>query len=223
MPIEQLIVGWNRGGLGYVHELLQKADVDVGLTYGPDTTLEQFLEKLPKAKRFEVSPYVVPFLGHPKLRHVKVTFIIRDPMRVLNSLYSHGLFHNEKNSAVQRAAFDHLPGFYDQFRGRPAQAACSYLHNWLKLAKQHKPRLKELRIEEGPKVLLREIAKFTEPPPFVLPSVNSSNCKQMIVPSALPKLSKWGITEMLTRLGYREWAWMPRGGHAHFVNADWHS
>jgi len=223
MPVEQLIVGWNRGGLGYVHELLQRAELDAGLTFGPGTTLEEFLKKLPKAKRFEVSPYIVPFLGHPSLEHVKVTFIVRDPMRVLNSLYFNGLFHNEKNSAVQRAAFDHLTGFYAQFRGKPAQASCSYLHNWLKLAKQHKPRLQELRIEEGPRVLLKHLAGVSGPPPFLPPTINASNCKQMLVPSKLPKQARQGITTMLTRLGYREWAWMPRGGHAHFVNADWHS
>jgi hypothetical protein len=222
MPVEHLIVGWNRGGLGYTHDLLSKSGFDVGYTFGPGCTLEEVLDKLSSSHRFEVSPYVVPFLDHPALRDIRVTFILRDPMRVLNSLYFHGLFHNEKHSAVQQAAFTHLDGFAAKFRGKPAQAACAYLHNWLKLAGEKRLEGSRCRIEEGPKAVLHAITGYLGDPPFIAPTVNASYCRQMIVPSTLPDRSKGGIMSLLMSLGYREWAWAPRGGHAHYVNPDWH-
>jgi len=222
MPVEQLIVGWNRGGLGYVHQLLEKADFDVGLTFGPDTTAKDVEEKYATSSRYEVSPYIVPFLDHPLLKNVKVTFILRDPMRVLNSLYFHGLFHGERDSAVQRAAFAHLPGLYASLRGMPAQAGCEYLLRWLEMSKKKSRYRNAIRIEEGPQSLLRHITGTSVKAPFILPTVNGSNCKQTIVPSVLPSRSRENITKLLVKLGYREWAWFPRGGHAHYVNADWH-
>jgi hypothetical protein len=223
MSVKQLIVGWNRGGLGYTYELLKRAGVDVGLTFGPDVTLETLRENLATARPYEVSPYVVPFLAHPTLKNVKVTFLLRDPMRVLNSLYFHGLFHSEKNSEVQRSAFKHLDGLRSNYQGRPAQASCFYLNGWLRLAGKHRPGLRCLRIEEGPRVLLEQLTGGCSDLPFLLPTVNASNCKQILVPSRLPKHSSRLMTALLTQLGYREWNWMPRGGHAHYVNADWHS
>ena len=222
MPIEQLIVGWSRGGLGYVHQLLEKADFDVGRTFGPDITREEFLEKLPQAHQFEISPYVIPYLDDPALDHVRVAFVLRDPMRVLNSLYFHGLFHNEKDSAVQRAAFTHLTGFKQKYQGRPAQAAASYLNHWYRQTRKLRPGSQQVRIEDGPRNLLHKLTGYRAEPPFVTPDVNSSYCKQSIVPSALPNHSKWGMNDLLRHLGYREWVWAPRGGHAHYVNPDWH-
>jgi len=223
MPVKQLIVGWNRGGLGYIHELLQQAGQDVGKTFGPDITPEGMLKRLPKTHQFEVSPYVVPFLDHPELENVKVTFLLRDPLRIMNSLYFHGLFHNEKDSAVQRAAFRYLPTFKSKYKGKPAQAACSYLNNWFKLAKSKRKHLQILRIEDGPRILLEGLTGTpVREVPYVPPNVNASNCKQMIVPSKLPHQQQWGMRDLLIKLGYREWAWSPRGGHAHYVNADWH-
>jgi hypothetical protein len=222
MPVEQLIVGWNRGGLGYTYELLSKSGFDTGFTFGPDCNLDEVIAKLPGSHRFEVSPYIVPYLDHPALKDIRVTFILRDPMRVLNSLYFHGLFHNEKNSAVQRAAFNHLTNFETKFKGKPAQASCAYLHNWLEMVNNKRPKFVHCRIEEGPKHVLKAITGYSVDPPFVSSTINASFCKQKIVPSMLPEKSRIGITTLLMRLGYREWAWAPRGGHAHYVNPDWH-
>ena len=222
MPIEQLIVGWNRGGLGYVHQLLTKAEFDAGLTFGPDITREEFLDKLPDAHRFEISPYVIPFLGEKALEHTRITFMLRDPMRVLNSLYFHGLFHNEKDSAVQRAAFTHLSGFKNKFQGRPAQAATAYLNHWYRHSLTLRSNIQQVRVEDGPKVVLHKLTGYRVEPPFVTPDVNTSYCKQTLVPSMLPSSSRWGMNDLLRHLGYREWIWAPRGGHAHYVNPDCH-
>lgn len=223
MQLKQLIVGWNRGGLGYVHELLNKSGFDAGLTFGPKISLEEALEKLPQAKPYEVSPYVVPYIGHEAFKHVRVVFVLRDPLRVFNSLYFHGLFHNEKHSAVQHSAFKHLQGFKQKYKGRPAQASCSYLNHWIRMAANNRRNLKFVRIEEGPRKVLKAITGSTiDNPPFVPPTINASYCKQTIVPSKLPEQCQWGMKNLLFKYGYREWAWIPRGGHAHYVNPDWH-
>jgi len=222
MPVKQLIVGWNRGGLGYVHQLLTKAGYDAGLTFGPDLTLESFEKKLDTAHQIEVSPYVVPFLDHAALKDTRVFFILRDPMRVLNSLYYHGFFHNERPSSVQNISFAHLPGFANVYRGKPSQAACVYLKRWLELAHTRREGIVNFRVEEGPAALLKGLTGSNAPPPFVLPDVNSSGCRQTLLPSKLTANSRHLITQLVVKLGYREWSWMPRGGHAHYVNADWH-
>ena len=223
MRLKQLIVGWNRGGMGYAHELLSKSGCDVGLTFGPGLTLKSMLEKLPEAHQYEVSPYIIPYLGHPELRDVKVVFLLRDPMRVLNSLYFHGLFHNEKNSAVQQYACTHLPTFERKYKGRPAQAACSYINHWFKVAKKERPDMSKVRIEDGPRIVLEQfVGHRIGAVPFVTLTKNTSNCKQLVRPSDLPENSKWGMDKLLLNLGYRESIWAPRGGHAHYVNADWH-
>lgn len=223
MSLEHLIVGWNRGALGYVHELLDKTGADVGLTFGPGTTHEEMLAKLPEAHTFEVSPYVVPFLHSDELKHVKVTFIVRDPMRVLNSLYFHGMFHNEKDSPAWQTARTYLHRFEAAFKGKPGQAICSYINHWYRMTKAKRPDSQDIIVEEGPRHLLKKVVGHpVHPIPFVPPTVNASGCKQILVPSKLPDKFRWGMLDLVMKLGYRHWAWDPRGGHAHYVNADWH-
>lgn len=220
--VKQLIVGWNRGGLGYVLKLLSLAGAEVGYTFDRHTTSDNLEERIDQSKALEVSPYLVPFLDHERLRDMPVTFIVRDPMRVLNSLYFYGLFHGERHSTVEEFAFQYLPSFEREYRGKPAQASCSYLNRWLWLARQSRPNLRVIRVEEGPRALLKSFLDFTGDVPYCEPDVNSSGCKQKIVPSDLPEKSGVAMIKLLMQLGYREWMWAPRGGHAHYINPDWH-
>jgi len=221
--MKHVVLGWARGGLGYVTELLRSsgADTHVGTTFGPDTTAENLEQRLSTAKDYEVSPYLVPFLGHPAISKVKVTFVVRDPMRVLNSIYFHGLFHNEKQTLLSDFSFKHLTGFKGKYLGCPGQAVCAYLWNWYRLSKERCPQLYTVRVEEGPAVLRKH---FGLPPSdkYVEPYKGISYCKQTLLPSQLPENGKEGVRLLLNKLGYRETHWEPRGGHAHYVNPDWH-
>lgn len=221
--VKHLIVGWSRGGLGYVTKLLREAGEDVGQTFDADTTADNLAERIANSHSIEVSPFIVPFIGHELLKGTRVTFIIRDPMRVLNSLYFHGLFHNERTSKVMRSAFKYLSNFEKTYKGKPAQAGAAYLHNWLKLAKEARSDLDVMRVEEGPDFLLHKLVlkRMTEDI-YCPPDVNASYCKQTIVPSTLPEKSQWGMLNLLAKLGYKESLWFPRGGHAHYMNPDWH-
>mgnify|MGYP003680756400 FL=1 len=127
--MKHVVLGWARGGLGYVTELLRSSgtDMNVGTTFGPDTTAENLEQRLSTAKDYEVSPYLVPFLKHPAISEANVTFVVRDPMRVLNSIYFHGLFHNEKKTPLSEFSFKHLTGFENRYKGCPGQAICAYL------------------------------------------------------------------------------------------------
>jgi len=219
MGLERIVVGWARGGLGYVTKLLEASGCEVGTTFGPDTTWDNLHERVESAKQIEVSPYLVPFL--PQFQDKKVTFVLRDPMRILNSLYYHGMFHGERPSDVAASAFRHLSGFEEKFKGMPGQASCAYLWNWLQTASKNHPNLQQVRVEEGP-AKLREHFGLPPSDKYVEPYTNASHCKQLILPSVLPWRSRDGMVRLLVELGYRETFWAPRGGHAHYVNPDWH-
>lgn len=219
--MKHVITGWARGGLGYIAKLLKASGADVGTTFGPDTTHENFEEKLKEAKDYEVSPYFIPFLKHDAFNDAAVTFVVRDPMRALNSIYFHGLFHNEKKTPLSKFAFKYLPGFEARYLGCPGQATCAYLWNWLKLAKDARSNLRTVRVEEGPNALRRHFG-LKPSGKYVEPYTNISYCKQTILPSQLPENTREGVRIMLNTLGYRESYWEPRGGHAHYVNPDWH-
>jgi hypothetical protein len=152
---------------------------------------------------------------------VQVTFIVRDPLRVLNSLYFLGLFHNERQSPVQRYAFRHLPRFAEHFRGKPSQAGVAYIYSWLTRANQLEG-LKLVRVEDNPTDIVQYFAGPDAVAAFCPPDVNASYCKQSLVPSMLPAESQQVMLRLLSELGYKESFWAPRGGHAHYITPDWH-
>jgi hypothetical protein len=219
--LKHLVTGWTRGGLGYIHRLLLNSGIDVGTTFGADTDENNFKNRIDKARKIEVSPYIVPFLDLDVLGDVEVTFIVRDPLRVLNSLYFLGLFHNERQSIVQHYAFRYLPRFAEYFRGKPSQAGVAYIYSWLTRANQLDG-LKLVRVEDDPVDLVRYFAGPDAVAAFCPPDVNASGCKQSLVPSMLPAESQQVMLRLLSELGYRESFWSPRGGHAHYINPDWH-
>lgn len=90
------------------------------------------------------------------------------------------------------------------------------------MAFEYFPQIETVRVEEGPAALLKFILRREVEVPFLPPVVNASGCQQNIVPSMLPPKSRWGMLSLLLELGYRENHWFPRGGHAHYVNPDWH-
>jgi hypothetical protein len=222
MAMQRLIVGWSRGGLGYITELLNKSGVVAGNTFDHTTSLDNLQERMRQAKPFEVSPFLVPFLGHPALRPIPVTFVLRDPMRIFNSMYFHGLFHSEKFSAVKHAAELHVPGL-KELQGRPAQSIVAYLDTWLRLARHTRPDIDTLRVETGPMNLIKVLTgQSPNMLPYCPPEVNASYCRQTTLPDKLPNAFRERMTALLLDLGYREDHWRPWGGHAHYVTAEWH-
>lgn len=220
---ELIITGWPRGGLGYVVELLRLSGVVVGQTFDANTTNENVEERLRTAKAVEVSPFVVPWLARDELRNTRVVFVTRDPMRILNSFHFHGLFHEEKMSAVKQIAYRTFSNFKAEYRGKPIQASAAYITNWYSLALAARTDLTKLPVEEGPHHLLSVLfPSWSGVIPFCLPEVNSSNCRQILVPSQLPGAVGKFMLLLLMHLGYHTKFWYPCGGHAHYTNADWH-
>jgi hypothetical protein len=218
-----LIIGWPRGGLGYTAQLLQRGNQAVGFSFDNTTTYGNLGPRWLAAKQYELSSAIVPFLDHPDLKSAHVTFLVRDPMRVLNSLYFHGAFHCERRTPQLELACRHLSGFQKAYWGKPLQGIVEFLADWFDLALSKRPDAQIVRVELGNKQLLQVLTKNPETAvPFCLPEVNASWCKQKITPSQLPQHSQIKMRNLLKRLGYLESVWDPRGGHAHYVNPDWH-
>jgi len=223
-PGRHLILGWPRGGLGYVTQLLRRHGQDVGLGFDHTTSYSNLAIRYGQSRAYEVSTALAPFLSHPDLREAQVSFVVRDPMRVLNSLYFHGLFHCERPSHPLELACRHLPGFREQYWGKPTQAIVAFLAGWYALVEAKYPQLQFVRVESGNLLLLRRlIGKEKLTVPYCPPDINASFCKQVITPSQLPPASAKLMRGMLHRFGYLDSVWNPRGGHAHYINPDWHS
>jgi len=221
--LKLIITGWPRGGLGYVAELLRLSGADVGQTFDETTSQENIEQRLQNAKEIEVSSFLVPWLGWHKFKDIRVVFITRDPMRILNSFHFHGLFCNEKMSAVKQRAYRVFPNFKENYEGKPVQAGVAFILSWYALASTICPSLIKLPVEESPLHLFNVLLPdYTGAVPFCLPTINSSNCRQTLVPSQLPKNSNKNMLSILTHLGYHTRFWLPCGGHAHYTNADWH-
>ena len=116
--LKLIITGWPRGGLGYIAELLRRSGVDVGQTFDESTSSGNIEQRLQDAKEIEISPFLTPWLGWKKLKDIRVIFITRDPMRILNSFHFHGLFHEEKMSTVKQRAYRVFSNFKDNITNK---------------------------------------------------------------------------------------------------------
>jgi len=218
-----IIVGWPRGGLGYVAELLHRSKQEVGFSFNSSTTHGNVGPRFVTAKPYELSSAIVPFLAHPDLKSAQVVFLVRDPMRVLNSLYFHGTFHGEKRTPQLEMACRYINGFQKSYLNKPVQAIVEFLVDWFDLALSKRPDAQIVRVELGNAQLIQKLTRNPKAAiPFCLPEVNASCCKQKITPSQLPQHSQIKMRNLLKRLGYLDSVWDPRGGHAHYVNPDWH-
>lgn len=220
MP-KMLITGWCRGGLEYVAELCRLAGKEVSMALGPDTDHDNLTERLKDCAEVEISPYVGHVIERKELPERKV-FVMRDPMRVLNSIYYHGLLHTEKKTDLYRYVFSHLPDCKANYHAKPGQCTAAYIHEHLWLYRQTNSGKTVLRLESGPKVLANVLFGIENFDAYIPPDINSSECRQSILPSMLHDSVKAKIVKMLINHGYRDWNWMPRGQHAHYVNPDWH-
>lgn len=218
--MNRLIVGWHRGGLGYVRELLAGVGADVGMTFDRSTAEDNLSEKLEKSRRIEISPYIVPFLDRIYLENVEVVFVTRDPMRVLNSLYHYGVFRDDRPNKLRSFVFGARPDIEKHCKGLPAQAICRYLSEWEKVIASHAS--KTIAVENGPYNLLHKIYDRSIDPGPLRTDINASSCGQTLRPSDLPAGSRREIGRLLRDYRYRDDVWNPRGGHAHYINPDWH-
>ncbi len=221
-----IITGWNRGGLSYVRRLLQANGFSVGSdVFTSETSHDNLGDRLRGARDFEVSSFAVPFLNSALLSKAKVTFVLRDPLRALNSLYFLGRFHVEGGRGeLQPFVYRYVPGLKVAFHGKPSQAGTAYLVRWLQLAAElSQLPLNTVRVEEGPRELIWRItSQRPMRPQQVSLTTETSNCQQQLLLSKLPATSRQLMQQLLQKLGYFEKEWLPRGGHAHYVNADWH-
>lgn len=226
MAPKVVITGWSRGGLGYVFELLRSAGHDVGTTFSAVVTEQEFDSCLRSARTIEISSGFVPFMHHPALKDTEFYFILRDPMRVLNSLTFLGYFRHEKKSYPQRLAVRYLKRGR-QYRGYPVRFSCYYLLAWYKQYYNHCKTLNRkiniIRVENGNKRILNKLGFSVSSVPYVDSNINASYCKQILTPNALIQPSKRIMKKLLLVSQYHHPLWLPRGGHAHYVNPDWHT
>ena len=222
----KIVTGWSRGGLGYVADLLRtyghKVDQSLFLSCAEDMDTQAAIQRT--SVGFEVSSLAVPHLDRECFAGCEIYFILRDPMRVLNSLNFLGTFSEERIGGLREIVYSCMPEIYRQFRGRPVQATAAYIVSWLQLAdKKSNQQLKLVRLEDGPAKIMEQLTgqkvKVTK---YSSPTVNSSGCCQTLLPSMLPDSVRSKMLTMLHQLGYKERIWFPRGGHSHYVNPDWH-
>lgn len=231
--MKQLIVGWRRGGLGYLYQTLKNYGVDVGDTFSQVSSAEEAQKLLGSTKEWEVSSNIVPFLSELSLpKDLAITFLLRDPMRVINSIYFLGLLHNEKQTDFHRLLSGYLnkhkleKSFAD-LKGRPGQFACFYTGLWLDIYSNLKHKNKRyVKVEEFPQILLKHFdLSFANRPAHFFAArtdTNSSLTNYPITFKDLPENCKQAMEKMCRDLGYYKPLWHPRGGHAHYLSPEWH-
>lgn len=222
MLLEHVVVGWHRGGLGYAGKFLSLRGFDVGYNFGPEITRKSLEEKLQQAKKIEVSPWLVPYLGHKLLKDIPVTFVLRDPMRVVNSLVHMGHFQPARRTEVEKFVFGHVYDLYNQYAGKPLQAPVAYLHSWFNLAKQLAPQLTTIQVEHFPHFAMKHFGQSKNEVPYLEPAVNASENCQPLTPAKLPAPVQDLMRQLLSRAGYMYDIPAPYAGHPHFMNTDWH-
>ena len=229
--MKHLIVGWRRGGMSYAYQCLKNCGLDVGNTFQGITSLEDAKQKLSHAKEWECSSDIVPFLDDLDLpEDLDVTFLLRDPMRVLNSLYFLGVLHNEKHRYLQKLLFDcaeKVDKTALQFKGKPCQFICFYLGIWLDLYNQSSLKRKRyLKVESYPNQLLKhfdlDAANNFQKAIKVRNNLNFSGTNYSITFKELPKNYLEIMKRLCRETGYYEPLWYPRGGHAHYLSPEWH-
>lgn len=222
MLLKHIVVGWHRGGLGYAGQFLSLCGCKVGYTFGTDVTRKNLETKLKQARAIEVSPWLVPYLGHPLLKDIPVTFVLRDPMRVFNSLVHFGHFQPARRTEVERFVFNHSYDTYSQYAGKPLQAPAAYMINWFNLAKQLVPNLKTIQVEHFPHFALSHFNLDKANVPYLEPTLNASEHYQALKPASLPDKIQETMRQLLKRAGYMYDIPAPYSGHPHFMNTDWH-
>jgi len=222
MLLKHIVVGWHRGGLGYAGRFLEGCGKSVGYTFGPNFNRKQMEEKLEQAREIEVSPWLVPYLGHPLLKDIPVTFLLRDPMRVFNSLKHLGHFQLNNRTVVEAFAFGHMPDLATAYRGKPLQAVVAYLTGWFNLAKQLSPGLQTLQVENFPYFAVSHFRCDARFVPYLEPTVNASETCQVFTPGRLPEKVQEPMRQLLSKSGYMYSIPAPYAGHPHFMNTDWH-
>ncbi len=219
-----MVTGWPRGGMHYVCKLLQLVGYSAGMNYQPGMSMREFQSN---SAEYEVSPYLVPVMRHSDSRQYEKHFVCRDPMRVLNTLMHHGVFHNERESVVADVASSVLPDVASNL-GRPSNACCVFLQGWFDLFCASPGKKRWARIE-NPSEMLISLTMYSSRAweggsadlPYLEP-INVSSHRQSLTPRHLPEDRRDDLCYLLRQVGYLEPAWLPRGGHAHYLNPDWH-
>ena len=212
-----LLLGWPRGGLGYVSCLLQQDNCEVGFSLDASTTQSNSVDRWRQGKAFELSSAAVPFCCEFAAQAVPAVFIARDPMRVLNSLLYHGLFQANVLTPWFRKAAQHLPGFAQHALKNPILAASWFILSWFDIFRQHYPQGEIVRVEESGYQVMRKVrGPFRRKFYACTPDTNASNCRQVLTLDDLPQDSRPQMKNLLAHLNYETSPFSPRGCHAHY-------
>jgi len=226
MHIEHVITGASRSGLAYVRDILQRCRVASGITFqvpDPDRHAAQLCQY---AYRTELGHTLVPLLSRPELAGARVTYLLRDPLRVYNSLMFLGRFAADYSDPMfYRYVARQLPAIAHEFAGCPGQATCHYILEWYAMARRLAgDRLQVVQVEQPPGDLLaalgypRRWASLIE----VDPRANASGCRQQHGHQDLPTRFRQRLRGLARQHGYVHPVWQPRGGHAHWCSSEWH-
>jgi len=217
---ETVITGFSRGGLGSVFNALVESLCDVGASFNGVSSENEVKERLDKAKRIEVASDVLPFLGMEEFKQTKVKFILRDPLRVINSLLFTGRFHNERVSTAY--LFLSKQNDFSKYQRSPLDLACYYVLSWLKCFSDLTNDKKVFKVERDIKKICSTLESSSDNLFFLKPA-NRSGCKQKIKLQDLSYEFIDSIRTVMLQTGYMNNFWLPRVDHDNFINPDWHS
>jgi hypothetical protein len=221
VSLKHIVVGWHRGGFGYAAKFLASCGFNVGFTFDHTTTSKNLKQKLQQAKEVELSPWLVPFLNHEELQDIPITFMLRDPMMVFNSLVHHGHFQGNQPTALESFIYSNIRRFLADFGGKPLQAPVAYLTTWYNVAQTYVKNLKQIQVEQFPYSAIKHFNSSRQDVPFICPYTNATEYIPYILPSNLPDKVRKPMRELLTVTGYCHPNTAPPFGTQHYIRSDW--
>ena len=155
--LDYLVIGTGRCGTGYIYKLFNKAGIPTTHEgyFGPGGPVGNRLRN--QKHRVECSWLAVPYLNEPWFPDTKIIHIVRQPIKVINSLLSIGFFEQERRVKYKNFAYKHLDGLSD--KDNSIDKAVYYFIKWNWLCYNRKDYLH--RIEDDPKILLEYVGGST--------------------------------------------------------------
>ena len=148
--INLIITGTGRCGTGYVAKVLQSA----GVACGHEAVFNPSMEPT-GAVEAESSWLAAPHLDSPWMRGVTVVHLVRDPVKVINSLMRLRMMEAPVGGRYFDYIAEHLSGFPND-NGHERRAAYFYVA-WNELIERNAPAAILHRVEEGGVALLGKL------------------------------------------------------------------
>jgi hypothetical protein len=221
MALKHIVVGWHRSGFNYAARFLSSCQLQVGFTFDSTTTPQNIAQKVARAREIEMSPWLVPFLNHEALRGIPVTFMLRDPMMVYNSLVHYGHFQGPKSTELEDFVNRTINKFKVSFGGRPKQAPVAYLTTWYNVAQNYVKDLRKIQVEYFPYAAIAHFNSERKDVPFICPHADATDYIPGTTLSKLPDRVQKPMRDLLTVTNYYYPNTAPPFGSPHYMRSDW--